>query len=59
MTKLTHSKPRGVPCRSAASFAWTPTMETEAERWQSVSSPSKKEQARVSPIEKLADLLFM
>jgi hypothetical protein len=34
-------------------------METEAERWQSVSSPSKKEQARVSPIEKLADLLFM
>lgn len=34
-------------------------METEAERWQSVSSPSEKELARVSPIEKLADLLFM
>ena len=45
--------------RAAASFAWTPTVETEAERWQSVSCPSEKEQARVSPIEKLADLLFM
>lgn len=45
--------------RAAASFAWTPTAQTEAEKRYSVSTPPEKEKAKVSPIERLADLLFM
>ena len=45
--------------RTSSGFAWEPTAETDAERLQAVSGPPEKESARVSPIEKLADLLFL
>ena len=45
--------------RATASFAWTPVAQSEAERLHSVSSPLEKDEAKVSPIEQLADLLFL